>query len=164
MGKTASVRAYADQIVLLADGQTVGVHKREFGRDKTIFDPWHYLEVLKRKPGALRNGLPFKDWDLPLPLTQVRTAMNHRPDADKQFVGILSAVLTHGLDDVINACAVAVAANSISQGVILNILSRAAEPPPSTDCNAPQLPVLKMPPIADCRRYDLLLVGGAHAA
>lgn len=164
VGKTASVRAYADQIVLLADGQTVGVHKREFGRDKTIFDPWHYLEVLKRKPGALRNGLPFKDWDLPLPLTQVRTAMNHRPDGDKQFVGILSAVLTHGLDEVINACAEAVAANSISQGVILNILSRAAEPPASTDCNVPQLPVLKMPPIADCRRYDLLLVGGAHAA
>lgn len=164
VGKTASVRAYADQIVLLVDGQTVGVHRREFGRDKTIFDPWHYLEVLKRKPGALRNGLPFKDWDLPLPLTQVRTAMNHRPDGDKQFVGILSAVLTHGLDDVISACAEAVAANSISQGVILNILSRAQEPPPPTDCTVPQLPVLKTPPIADCRRYDLLLAGGAHAA
>jgi hypothetical protein len=164
VGKTASVRAYADQIVLLADGQTVGVHRREFGRDKTIFDPWHYLEVLKRKPGALRNGAPFKDWELPLPLTQVRTAMNHRPDGDKQFVGILSAVLTHGLDEVISACAEAVAANSISQGVILNILSRAVEPSPPTDCDLPQLPVLKMPPIADCCRYDLLLVGGAHAA
>jgi hypothetical protein len=25
-----------------------------------------------KKPGALRNGAPFKDWDLPAALTQVR--------------------------------------------------------------------------------------------
>jgi hypothetical protein len=89
--------------------------------------------------------------------------MSQRPDGDKQFIGILSAVLTHGLDEVVNACAEAVAANSISQGVILNILSRAQEPSSPTECDLPQLPELKMPPIADCRRYDLLLARGAHA-
>ena len=36
-----------------------------FGRDQTIYDPWHYVPVLARKPGALRNGAPFKDWVLP---------------------------------------------------------------------------------------------------
>ena len=164
VGKTASVRAYADRIILLADGQTVGVHLREFGRDKTIFDPWHYLEVLKHKPGALRNGAPFKDWEFPLPLKQVRAAMINRPDGDKQFVGILSAVLTHGLDAVISACAEAVAANTISQGIILNILSRAQDQQLDAECELPKLPKLKMPPIADCRRYDLLLLGGAHVA
>jgi transposase len=165
VGKTASVRAYADRIILLADGQTVGVHRREFGRDKTIFDPWHYLEVLKRKPGALRNGAPFKDWEFPLPLKQVRAAMINRPDGDKQFVGILSAVLTHGLEAVVNACAEAVTANTISQGVILNILSRAQDSPAPDDCDAPpSLPELRMPPVADCRRYDRLLSGGAHVA
>jgi transposase len=164
VGKTASVRAYADRVILLADGQTVGVHLREFGRDKTIFDPWHYLEVLKHKPGALRNGAPFKDWEFPLPLKQVRAAMINRPDGDKQFVGILSAVLTHGLDAVISACAEAVAANTISQGVILNILSRAQDQLPDDECELPKLPKLRMPPIADCRRYDLLLLGGAHVA
>ncbi|RYY15926.1 MAG: IS21 family transposase, partial [Alphaproteobacteria bacterium] len=25
-----------------------------FGRDRTIYDPWHYLPVLVTKPGALR--------------------------------------------------------------------------------------------------------------
>lgn len=165
VGKTASVRAYADRVILLADGETVGVHLREFGRDKTIFDPWHYLEVLKRKPGALRNGAPFKDWELPLPLKQVRAAMMNRPDGDKQFVGILSAVLTHGLDDVITACAEAVAANTISQGVILNILSRAQDQTTDEESEPfTNLPKLVMPPIADCRRYDLLLTGGPHAA
>lgn len=164
VGKTVTVRAYADRIILLSDGQTVGVHRREFGRDKTLFDPWHYLEVLKQKPGALRNGAPFKDWEFPQPLKEVRAAMLHRPDGDRQFVGILAAVLTHGFDAVIAACAEAVAANTISQGIILNILSRAQEPPAPVECTVPRLPELRMPPVADCRRYDQLLMGGAHVA
>ena len=46
-------------------GEIVGEHRRCFGRDQTVFDPWHYVPVLARKPGALRNGAPFKDWVLP---------------------------------------------------------------------------------------------------
>jgi hypothetical protein len=139
------------------------VHRRQFGRDRTTFDPWHYLEVLKQKPGALRNGAPFQDWEFPLPLKQVRAAMLHRRDGDKQFVGILSSVLTHGLDAVVSACAEAVAANTVSQGIILNILSRSQELPEPQGCDV-MLPALRMPPVADCGRYDLLLTGGAHAA
>lgn len=43
----------------------VAEHPRSFGRGETIYDPWHYVPVLARKPGALRNGAPFKDWVLP---------------------------------------------------------------------------------------------------
>jgi hypothetical protein len=43
----------------------VGDHASCFGRDQTVFDPWHYVPVLARKPGALRNGAPFKGWVLP---------------------------------------------------------------------------------------------------
>lgn len=164
VGQLASVRVYADRIVLCVDAQIVGEHQRQFGRDLTVYDPWHYLEVLKRKPGALRNGAPFKDWDLPLPLKQVREAMLNHPDADKQFVGVLSAVLTHGLDAVIDACAKAVAQGTVSQSVILNLLSRSQELPLTTESPVlPPLPQLRMPPIADCSRYNLLLREGAYA-
>jgi hypothetical protein len=37
-------------------------------RRDVIYDPWHYVPVLARKPGALRNGAPFKDWVLPAAL------------------------------------------------------------------------------------------------
>ena len=40
------------------DGEVVADHPRFFGRDRTIYDPWHYLPVLATKPGALRNGAP----------------------------------------------------------------------------------------------------------
>ena len=138
-----------------------------FKREPDKFNAQTFHDFMKKlfenKPGALRNGAPFKDWEFPLPLKQVRAAMIDRTDGDRQFVGILSAVLTHGLDAVINACAEAVAANTISQGVILNILSRAQDQPLPDECEV-RLPELRMPPVVDCRRYDLLLTGGAHAA
>jgi hypothetical protein len=42
-----------------------------FGRDQVIYDPWHYDPALMRKPGALRNGAPFKGWALPGALGRV---------------------------------------------------------------------------------------------
>jgi hypothetical protein len=36
-----------------------GAHARAFGRGGTVYKPWHYVPVLARKRGALRNGAPF---------------------------------------------------------------------------------------------------------
>ena len=60
VGRPVDVQAYADRIVIRQDGEIVGEHPRRFGRDQTVYDPWHYVPVLTRKPGALRNGAPFK--------------------------------------------------------------------------------------------------------
>ena len=34
-----------------SDSGVVGEHRRVFGRGKTVYDPWHYVPVLARKPG-----------------------------------------------------------------------------------------------------------------
>src|SRR3974377_140597 len=71
-GRPVEVHAYADRIVIRQDGRIVAEHPRSFGRGDTVYDPWHYVPVLARKPGALRNGAPFKDWGLPAPLGRGR--------------------------------------------------------------------------------------------
>ena len=43
VGRPVEVRAYADRIELRQDGRIVGTHERSFGRDQTIYDPWHYV-------------------------------------------------------------------------------------------------------------------------
>jgi transposase len=70
-GRPVQVHAYADRIVIRRDGQVIADHVRQFGRGHCMFDPWHYLPVLVRKPGALRNGAPFQDWSLPAPLDRL---------------------------------------------------------------------------------------------
>ena len=49
---------YHGRIVVWCDGEIVAEHSRRFGRGQTAYDPWHYLPILARKPGALRNGDP----------------------------------------------------------------------------------------------------------
>jgi hypothetical protein len=164
-GKTVMLRAYADRIVIVHDGSVIGEHRRQFDRDKVIYDPWHYIEVLKYKPGALRNGAPFKEWVLPEPLIEIRQALSKQPDGDRQFVGILSAVSTYGLEAVAEACADALSAGVSSRDVVLNILSRAHDDPEISECEPPpHLPELSSPPLADCSRYDELLSGGVYVA
>jgi hypothetical protein len=65
------VRSHAERIVVLLDDEAVAEHARQFRRDQVIYNFWHYVPVLVRKPGALRNGAPSKDWDLPPGLAKV---------------------------------------------------------------------------------------------
>ena len=96
-GRMVLVRSHAERIVVLLGNEVVADHPRQFRRDQIIYDPWHYLPVLMKKPGALRNGAPFKDWALPPALTQVRAKLKSHADGDRQFVKVLGAVLDHGL-------------------------------------------------------------------
>ena len=124
VGRTVDVCAYADRIVIRQDGETVGEHPRCFERNKVIYNPWHYVPILKRKPGALRNGAPFRDWALPKALRRVRARLARHEDGDRQVVKILAAVLEDGLEAVEAACAEALAEGTSSADVVLNILAR----------------------------------------
>ena len=163
VGKTVSLRAYADRVVIVRNDTVVGVHPRHLGRDKVIYDPWHYLAVLERKPGALRNGAPFKRWDLPEAMSEVRTLLEGRLGGDREFVSILSVVGRYGLDPVATACKQAISDKTVSGDVILSILSRTHDEPQVEPVKlSAQLPVLKLVPVVDCSRYNRLLSGGTY--
>ncbi len=155
-GRPVEIRAYADRIELRQDGRPVGEHRRCFGRDQTVFDPWHYVPVLARKPGALRNGAPFKDWVLPAGLERIRRRLAVAPDGDRQMVNILTAVLSDGLPAVEAACLEAPREGVHSADVVINILARRREPEPPITIMTPDALRLRHAPAADCARYDRL--------
>ena len=156
VGRPVDVQAYADRIVIRQDGEIVGEHPRRFGRDQTVYDPWHYVPVLTRKPGALRNGAPFKDWVLPGSLGHVRARLAATADGDRQMVDILTAVLTDGMAAVEAACSAALRQGVHSSDVILNILARLRQPIPPLTILTPDALRLRHEPAADCARYDSL--------
>jgi hypothetical protein len=156
VGRPVEVRAYADRIELRQDGRLVGEHRRSFGRDQTVFDPWHYVPVLARKPGALRNGAPFKDWVLPSSLDRVRRKLAGARDGDRQMVDILTTVLSDGLPAIEAACAEALRQGVHSADVILNILARRRQPASPITIMTPEALRLRHEPDADCARYDRL--------
>jgi transposase len=156
VGRPVEIHAYADRIVIRQDGRAVAEHARHHGRGETIYDPWHYVPVLARKPGALRNGAPFKDWVLPAALERVRRKLAGSHDGDRQMVAILATVLTDGLPAVEAACAQAMSEGVHSSDVIINILARQRDPGPTATILTPDALTLRHAPAADCARYDQL--------
>jgi transposase len=154
--RTAQMRVYAERIVVWCDGEIVAEHSRRFGRGQTAYDPWHYLPVLARKPGALRNGDPFRNWDLPPALAQTRRRLAGHDDGDRQFVDILTAVAEAGIEAVEAACAEALSAKLFGRDVVLNTLARQRDTAQPRPVATPAALELAIEPAADCARYDRL--------
>ena len=154
VGRAVEILSYADRIVIRQDGVIVGEHEHRFGRNQTVFDPWHYAPVLTKKLGALRNGAPFKNWVLPSGLARVRRKLAKIDGGDRQMVDVLAAVPTDGLAAVDAACREALEAGAVSADVVLNALARAHQPPPTTTVATPAALKLTHEPIGNCARYD----------
>ena len=156
VGRPVEVHAYADRIVVKQDGTVIAEHRRSFGRGETVYDPWHYVPVLARKPGALRNGAPFRDWVLPAAMEKVRKRLKTIDDGDRQMVTILGCVPDDGITAVEAACQEALDQGVCSASIILNILARRRDPAPTAPLQIPDALRLTHEPVADCARYDSL--------
>jgi transposase len=152
-----SVRAYADTIKVVAEGEVIAEHARRFGRNETAYNPWHYLPALEKKPGALRNGAPFVDWDLPVAIRKVQDRITRLANGDRQFVSILAAIPYEGIEAVSIACELALEANVVSADYILNALSRLKPQARVEPIPTPEGLKLATEPQADTERYDQLL-------
>ncbi|MES9822612.1 MAG: IS21 family transposase [Candidatus Thiodiazotropha sp.] len=151
-----SLRATATRIRVVADGEQIAEHQRGFGREQQILDPWHYLPLLERKPGALRNGAPFQDWVLPAPIAKVKTHLLRQPKGDRAFVEILLALRDHGSELLSVACDLALEHRTVSAAVVLNHVHRLSTPPSVRSLPVPDNLALRNEPQANCARYDRL--------
>ena len=154
-----TIQAYHDRLVILAKGIQVASHQRCFDRNKRLLDPWHYLPLLERKPGALRNGLPFKDWELPESILSVKEILMKKKGGDKEAVAILMAMQTYGVEAVSVSCELALTEKIISRDYVLNAVSRLNEANQPEEIELPSHLKLNMVPMADCARYDQLRGG-----
>lgn len=159
VNQAVAVRAYADHIKVVAEGNVIAEHPRQFQGNVTLYNPWHYLPALERKPGALRNGAPFVDWELPPSIAKVQSRLTRLPGGERQFVTILSAIPIDGLEAVAVACELALEANVITSDYVLNVLSRFKPQQQVTSLKLPESLQLKDEPQANTARYDSLLKG-----
>ena len=132
------------------------VHPRSFARDPLVCDPWHYLAVLEKKPGALRNGAPFVAWDLPLPIKQVQERILKQPHGDRAFVELLLVAREVGLEPLQVACELALECGVVRGSLVMNELRRLIAPPRPTQLTLPEQLQLRVEPLADCHRYEQL--------
>ena len=170
--RPVSLRVYPDRLVVAAEGQILCEHERLIQRshhlpNRTIYDWRHYLAVIQRKPGALRNGAPFAE--LPPGFRRLQEQMLRRPGGDREMVDILSLVLHHDEQAVLAAVELALSEGVATKTHVLNLLHRLVDGKttggPTVD--TPKALVLRREPKANVERYDDLRArrtGGRHAS
>lgn len=141
--RPVSLRVYPDRVVVAAEGQIVCEHRRVIDRShdrpgQTIYDWRHYLAVVQRKPGALRNGAPFAE--LPEAFGTLQQYLLKKPGGDREMVDILALVLQHDEQAVLSAVDMALKSGVPTKTHVLNLLHRLVDgksfTPPTLD--APQ--------------------------
>jgi len=155
-GQMLDTRLYPTRVKVVAADAVVADHGRVFDEGRTQYDWQHYVPLLERKPGALRNGAPFAD--LPAPLSQLRQALLRERGGDRVMAQVLALVPKIGLDDVLVAVSLALEAappsGRVSVEHVLNVLARLKETP------TPQSVITSLKaattPTADTARYDRL--------
>ena len=155
-----SLRVYADRIVCIAEQQVIATHQRSFNKHEYLFEPWHYVDLLKQKPGALRDGAPFVQWDLPPALESIKQRYLQRTGGDSDFVELLLLIKTCDLETVTLACELALAAKTTQLPAIVNLINRLIEPDIEPLPDVQSYPKLDVPPEANCQRYEQLRTTG----
>ena len=162
-GQMVSTRLYPSGVAVVADDKIVGRHERLGSEGQTRYDWQHYIPLLQRKPGALRNGAPFAD--MPEPLQQLRWALLRSPGGDRVMAQVLAIVPTAGLDAVVIAVELALETGppgKVSVEHVINVLGRLnAAPAPQ---NAATTLQVTTPPLANTARYDSLRAGSTEEA
>ncbi len=157
--RRVSLHVYPEQLVLVAEGQTVCTHDRIIDRShrkpgKVIYDWRHYLAVIQRKPGALRNGAPFAE--MPDIFCRLQNHMLRKEGGDREMVDILSLVLHHDESAVLRAVELALEAGVPTKTHILNLLHRLIDRKPTNlpEIDPPDALALETAPKANVDRYD----------
>ena len=155
--RVVSLRVYPAELVVIAEGREIARHARSFERDHTYYDWQHYISLIVKKPGALRNGAPFAT--MPEPLVKLQQGLLKHPGGDRVMAQVLAAVPVHGLEAVLVAVEVALESGRPSGEHVLNVLARLKSPavPAASLAVAPL--TLAEEPQADVDRYERLRAG-----
>src|SRR5664279_4744012 len=104
-GTTVEARLQADYVELWHDGACVARHERCYSRQQQILDLEHYLDVLRKKPGALAGSTPLAQWrqagrwpECFDRLWQALNARQGRQDGTRQMIELLSLGTSEGWD------------------------------------------------------------------
>lgn len=151
-GQPVDSRVYPTQVCIVAGGSIVATHARLTERDNVRYDWQHYIPLVARKPGALRNGAPFAD--MPAPLLQLRKGLMRDSGGDKIMAQVLAVIPSAGLDAVLVAVELVLESGAISAEHVINVVAR-LKAGPMPECVETSL-TLNEAPLADTSRYDTL--------
>jgi transposase len=157
-GKARSLllRAFVNRVEITDGTEVVAIHERCYGHEQDVLDVFHYLPLLKKRPGAFDHARPLKMWDHPAALDRYLARLRERLPyraATMEFLKVMELCLTHSLDEVAAAVEQAMTLGSLGSGTVAYLLradQSAWELPLEMEV-APACPTVQS---RDLRQYD----------
>jgi hypothetical protein len=155
----ASLRVYPFEVLVVVGDTVVARHRRCFDRDRVHYDWQHYITIVQRKPGALRDGAPFLH--MPEPLRKLQQILLRQPYGDRSMAQVLAAVPIHGPEAVLVAVELVLESGTVRGDHVLNVLGRLQHPSRVVETITSAM-TLRHAPASDPARYDGLREEAKH--
>ena len=153
-----SLHVYPDRLEMMADTGIIATHQRLFNRHhdsgQAVYDWQHYVSVLQRKPGAIRNGAPFVE--MPDSFRQLQRQLLKYKGGDRQMADILALILHYPESELELAIIEALKSEHPSKEHVINCLNRLQKKGARLPVNTPSQLILVTEPKANTQRYDKL--------
>jgi len=153
------LRAFVDRVEITDGTRVVAIHERCYGREQDILDVFHYLPLLKQRPGAFDHAKPLKMWKRPAVLdrylARLRERLSYRA-ATMEFLRVVELCVTHSLDEVAVAVEQAMTLGSLGAGTVAYLLraNRTPREPAAVLASAPACPAVQF---RDLSQYDCFI-------
>ena len=96
------VIATVDEVRFVYEDRLLARYPRCWDREKTFFEPVHYLALLERKPGGFDHAKPLEQWHLPdcFSLLRRRMEADDPKSGTRSFIRVLRLLERFSLDEV----------------------------------------------------------------
>jgi len=159
------VKGYVDEVVIGCGTEVIARHPRSYEKDDFIFNPVHYLPLLKQKTAALDQAAPLQGWDLPEEYQTLRRLLEARMGrrGKREFVQVLRLLEYFSHQEVHHAVKDALRLGAISFDAVKHLLlCRIDGRPPRLDLDLyPYLPRVR---VQTTRAQDYMTLLSGRAA
>jgi len=161
VGRRLWLRAYAEHVEVWTATRCIARHARADGPGEPICDFWHYLPVLRRKPGAFSNAYPVRQARFAQEVGALLAALEERHGEDRrrahrEFLAVCALAVDVEPVRWQAACAAALARGAVSAAGVRAALHGEPSLRPSTVCLPERLIAVDVP-AGDVRQYSRLL-------
>jgi transposase len=120
-----------DEVAISVGATVVARHRRCWAKERTTYDPRHYLALLERKPGAFDVARPLERWELPacFALLRRRLESDLGSAGTREFIKVLRLLESASLRELTLAVEQALSIGATGADAIHLILLHRAEQP-----------------------------------
>jgi len=127
VGLKTNIELCIERVKVFYEGKKIGEHNRVFGVNKWVLDAHHYLEIIRRKPGAFESCKVINQWrpSWPMCLERLLKVLKEKYGGTKgikEFISVLKLYKEYSEEEMESAIELALESYVSDAGGIKQIL------------------------------------------